>query len=94
MIFLGSESNGGLYEKTDEILEVIQDIYNVVILLCYLVLFILFMTLIRQNEEMLGTLKTQVVAFFSVMLLLLTSNFVLDIVFYVKVDPNKIADPV
>ena len=52
------------------------------------------MTLIRQNEEMLGTLKTQVVAFFSVMLLLLTSNFVLDIVFYVKVDLNKIADPV
>ena len=94
MIFLRSESNGGLYEKADEILEVIQDIYNVVILLCYLVLFILFMTLIRQNEEMLGTLKTQVVAFFSVMLLLLTSNFVLDIVFYVKVDLNKIADPV
>ena len=48
------------------------------------------MMLIRQNEQRFGPLNTQIIAFFSIMLVLLITNFVLDIVFYVHFHPKLI----
>lgn len=49
-----------------------------------MVLFVLFLILIRRDPENLRPLLIQVVAFFTVMVALLTCNFVLDIIFYIN----------
>jgi hypothetical protein len=84
IIILGPENNYNLFQTADIVLEWLQAIYNIVVLLCYFVLFICFMMLIKRNEQMLGSLITQIIAFFSIMLVVLITNFVLDIVFYVN----------
>ena len=90
IIILGPENNQKLFETADTVLEWLQAIYNIMILICYFVLFISFMMLIRQNEQRFGPLNTQIIAFFSIMLVLLITNFVLDIVFYVHFNPKSI----
>ena len=49
-----------------------------------MILFVFFMMLIKRSEQKLGKLNRQVIAFFCVMLVVLTLNFVLDLIFYFK----------
>mmetsp|Transcript_15865 Transcript_15865/g.19984 ORF Transcript_15865/g.19984 Transcript_15865/m.19984 type:complete len:110 (+) Transcript_15865:542-871(+) len=70
-------------------LECIQAILNAICLLSYVVLFVWFSMLISKNKERLGSLMCQVTIFFSVMLLMLTLNFVLDLIFYIQYDSEK-----
>ena len=66
------------------LLKWVQAIVNAITLVAYTVLFVLFAKLISKNREGLGALRRQVIIFFVVMLVLLTINFILDIVFYLQ----------
>lgn len=72
-------------------MEVLQGICNSIILICYVVLFVLFLILIKRDPETLGPLNSQVIAFFTVMIALLTANFVLDIIFYLNFNSEDYA---
>ena len=50
--------------------------------------------LICKERERLGNLMHQVVVFFSVMLIMLTLNFALDLVFYLEFVPNVTYDKI
>jgi len=98
VVIIIEDSNSGPDVRTNfekyayTVLKWLQTIYNLTIINCYLVLFILFLMLIRRSEELLGSLNRQVISFFSFMLGLLIINFVLDIVFYVNFDPTNVTD--
>ena len=61
-------------------------------LIWYTVLFVFFMMLIKRSEKKLGNLHRQVIAFFTVMLVVLVLNFVLDLMFYLKESIAKEVD--
>ena len=65
-------------------LMIIQVILSLILLVCYVILLTLFLHLIRRDEKRFSALYKQVIGFFSIILVLLTSNLVLQIVFYLE----------
>lgn len=59
-----------------------------IVLICYALLFIRFIFLMRGNEMQYGMLWKQVLGFFSIILTFLIVNFVCDMVFYIEFDSN------
>ena len=68
------------------LLEWVQAILNAICLLSYVILFIWFVMLIAKNKDQLRGLLRQVIIFFSIMLVMLSLNFVLDLIFYISFD--------
>ena len=74
-------------DKAYKVSMYVQAFLNALLLLAYVVHFIQFVTLIAGERERLGSLLRQVVVFFTVMLVMLTLNIALDLVFYLKFKP-------
>jgi len=69
------------YKEVNKVLEICEAILNAIILLAYVVLFVWFAILISGNKARFGgALLRQVIIFFTVMILMLMLNFVLDTV--------------
>lgn len=80
--------NSGMGDKTEKIddmytiLEIIQVVLQLILLICYGTLFVLFIALIKRDEKRFASLYKQVIGFFSIILIILISNLVLVIIFY------------
>ena len=57
--------------------------------MCYVILFIWFLLLMKRDEVRFAPLQCHVTGFFGIMIFLLLSSFVLDIIFYVKYDQSS-----
>lgn len=77
---------GEFVQSAFKFLMVIQVILSLILLICYMILFTLFLHLIRRDEERFSALYKQVIGFFSIILIMLISNLVLQIVFYLDFD--------
>ena len=64
----------------------LQSSLSLLILIGYVVLFVFFLLLMRKDRSRFGSLHKHVIGFFSLMLLILIANFVLDIIFYDQFD--------
>ena len=52
--------------------------------LSYVTLFTWFTLLIQKNHDRYGSMQRQVIIFFSVMIIMLTVNFILELIFYAR----------
>ena len=60
----------------------VQSTISLLILIAYVTLFVLFMLLLRRDKQRFGALYKQVIGFFSIMLMLMIANLVLNTIFY------------
>ena len=67
----------------------VQSMLSLTILIGYAILFMFFLLLIHRDKTRFSSLTKQVIGFFSVMLFIMTINFVLDVIFYVQFDKIK-----
>ena len=65
-----------------------QAILSLLILTGYVILFVFFLNLMHKDKQRYGNLYKQVIGFFTVMLFILTVNFILNIIFYDKFNKN------
>ena len=74
--------------KTYRVLIWVQSTISLLILIAYVTLFVLFMLLLRRDKQRFGALYKQVIGFFSVMLFLMTTNLVLNAIFYAQFEKS------
>ena len=79
--------------KLDRIFVIIQAILDLTIVLCYVILFVLFLKLINNKDELIF-MKRNVLVFFVFMLFVLTVQLLFNMIFYSTYNPGEQIDPV
>ena len=82
----------GKLRKADKLFVVIQTVLDLSIVLGYVILFVFFLKLIGELDE-LQFMKRNVLVFFIFMMIILTVQLVFDIIFYTTYDPANPIDP-
>ena len=82
----GQKYKSDFVEDAYTFLEVVQVLLNLTILICYVILFVYFLILIRDGKQRFGSLYKQVIGFFSIIIIILTTDFVLNFLFFTKFD--------
>ena len=72
------------FDDSYRFLQVVQSILCAICALSYVTLFTWFTLLIQKNQDRYGGMMRQVIIFFSVMITMLTINFILELIFYAR----------
>ena len=82
----GVESTSEFIHASYVFLDWVQAALNLIIILCYALLFIKFLFMMSKKKREYGELRKQVIGFFTVILVILVVDFVCNMVFYLAFD--------